>query len=153
MKRLKKTCGCVLPFALFFILATILVSGIRYAIRDVYLTQSEIHDLVQENYRFLLEDVKNAAFDNTEKIKGITELHIHEGIIVFSCGGKGNAASGFYTGFYYTADDLPKVSFMRYLCYDEEDLTPEGNGYACSRVDYYYTEKIQDHFYYYESHY
>lgn len=152
MKNIRTILFFLFIFALSFCLVIAPILMLLHTLKDVYLTKEEIFALVKENYSILLEDVHTLTFDKTSDIKGIEDIRNHNGVIQFNCGGKGNVASGCYYGFYYAEDDLPKVSFMGYLFYDESDLTPEGTGYSCSRVDYYYTEKISDYFYYFESH-
>ena len=99
-----------------------------------------------------MSDIQKRKFKETEKINGIVRIEDNNGVIDFACEGKGNVVSGAYYGFYYTEDDLPKVSFLHVL-FTEKDLIQKDNGYCFDKYDYYYTEKIRDKFYYYELHY
>ncbi len=144
---------CLTAIVCLIIIFALFLLAFRISFSDKYLTKEEIFELVNSKYDILADDIQKDDFTKSNKIKGITEIERIDGVIDFSCGGKGNVASGAYYGFYYTEDDLPKVSFLGYVSYDEEDLKPEGNGYCYDAYDYYYTEKITDNFYYYEAHY
>ena len=126
--------------------------GIRVLLQDNSLSKEEIFDVVNSKYEIIMNDIQKGEFQETKKIKGIVRVEVSGNVIEFSCEGKGNAVSGAYYGFYYTDDNLPKVSFL-YVLFTERDLVPKDNGYCFDEYDYYYTEKIRDKFYYYELYY
>lgn len=144
--------GCLIALVAFTAICLILISGIRYIFKDNYLSKEEIFDVVNKNYDVIIDDIQKGEFTKTEEIKGIEKISDHDGVVEFYCGAKGISVSGAEYGFYYTEDNLPKVSFLPYVLFDEDDLVPKDNGYCFDKYDYYYTEKIRDNFYYYESH-
>lgn len=148
--------GCLIALVgitvISLILSLVLISGIRHVLKDNYLSKDEIFDVVNENYDIIMSDIQKGEFAKTETIKGIENVSDHDGVIEFYCGEEGISVSGAEYGFYYTEDDSPKVSFLPYVLFSEEDLVPENKGYCFDKYDYYYTEKIRDNFYYYESH-
>ena len=147
----KILCGCLIALGIFIVTCLVLISLLIFALKDSYLSKEEIFDVVNKKYDVIMNDIEKDDFTKSDRIKGITGIKKDDGVIAFSCGGRGNVASGVYYGFYYTEDDSPKVSFLGYVLYDEEDLKPEGNGYCFDAYDYYYTEKIRDNFFYYEA--
>lgn len=151
--KMKKIVWRTMLILLLFIFVFVSVVTLRLTLKNNFLSKSEIFSTVNENYNLIANDIKNNTFDKTLQINGIEDVKKHNEAIEFYCGGKGNVASGVYYGFYYSNDSLPKVSFMSYLFYDESDLIKEKDGFSCSEVDYYYTEKIKNNFYYYEAHY
>ncbi len=126
--------------------------GLRGLLQDSYLSKEEIFDAVNSKYEIIMSEIQKGDFKETKRIKGIIRVNDNGEVIEFACKGKGNAVSGTYYGFYYTEDDLPKVSFL-YVLFTEKDLIPKDNGFCFDKYDYYYTEKIRDNFYYYELHY
>jgi len=149
----KKIVGsCAIALVALTVVCILLISGIRYIFKDNCLSKDEIFDVVNKNYDVIIDDIQKGEFTKTEEIKGIEKISVHDGVVEFHCGTKGISVSGAEYGFYYTEDDLPKVSFLPYVLFDEEDLVPKDNGYCFDKYDYYYTEKIVDNIYYYESH-
>ena len=57
---------------------------------------------------------------------------------------RSNIAYGY--GFYYTEDDKPRA----WQSDDEDRLIVNGNGYIDEKEKEYYTEKIINHWYYYQ---
>jgi len=99
-------------------------------------------------------DLKNDVFSRLLNIDGIME--IEDGMagsrffIDFDCGGTGFGSAMTYYGFYFTEDNLP-------IGWDGEevDLQHKGDGWTYKEGDsdnIYYTERIRDHWYYYEMH-
>ena len=144
--------GFLIALISFVVIFLMLILGIRVFFHDDSLSKEEIFGVVNSKYEIIMGDIQKENFKETEKIKGIVSVEDNNGIIDFACEGQGNVVSGASYGFYYTEDDLPKVSFLHVL-FTEEDLIPEDNGYCFDKYDYYYTEKIRDKFYYYELHY
>ena len=64
--------------------------------------------------------------------------------VKFSLMKRSNIAHGY--GFYYTEDDKPRA----WQIYDEDRLIVNGNGYIDKKEKEYYTEKIINHWYYYQ---
>jgi len=141
--------GCFVCVIAYFVL----ILGIRFVLTSDPLSKDEIFDIVNNKYDIIISDIQKDEFTKSERIKGVVEVEDCNGVVRFVCRGTGTAVSGVDCGFYYTADDLPKVSFLRYVLFSEEDLLPEGKGFCFNKFDYFYTEKIRDNFYYYESHY
>jgi len=82
-------------------------------------------------------------------IPGIRDVTIFDQLIEFNCGGEGFGPETSYYGFYYTKQDAPVSALY-------PDLQPKGKGWIYEEEDSdntYYTEKIADHWYYYEEHY
>ena len=150
MKEVLQSCRSTLITFIVICLAFLLV--LIAMLRDSYLSKDEIFDVVNKKYDIIMADVKKGEFNKTKRIRGIEDISENDGVIKFFCGGEGNVVSGAYYGFYYTEDNLPKVSFLSVL-FDEEDLVPQGKGYCFDKYDYYYTEKIRDNLYYYEYYY
>ncbi len=149
----KKTLfGSLIALVSFVIICLMLILRLKVLFQDNSLSKEEIFDVVNSKYEIIMSDMQKGNFKETEKIKGIVRVEDNDGVIDFVCEGKGNVVSGAYYGFYYTEDDLPKVSFLHVL-FTEEDLVTKYNGYCFDKYDYYYTEKIRDKFYYYELHY
>lgn len=144
--------GSLIILVSFIIVCLILILGLKVLFQDNSLSKEEIFEVVNSKYEIIMSDMQKGNFKETEKIKGIVRVEDNEDVIDFVCEGKGNVVSGAYYGFYYTEDDLPKVSFLPVL-FTEKDLIPKENGYCFDKYDYYYTEKIRDKFYYYELHY
>ncbi len=144
--------GGLIALVSFVVICLMLILGLRVLFRDNSLSKEEIFDVVNSKYEIIMSDIQKRKFKETEKINGIVRVEDNNGVIDFACEGKGNVVSGAYYGFYYTEDDLPKVSFLHVL-FTEKDLIQKDNGYCFDKYDYYNTEKIRDKFYYYELHY
>lgn len=114
-----------------------------------YLSKREIFDLVNENKNTLLECIEKEEYSALSAISPLIEESVlAEGIVDFSCGGKGLSVSGIDYGFYYSPENAPTT------CHNYENLglhgtlTPKEKGFEGKN---YYTEQICDHFFYYES--
>lgn len=117
------------------------------------LEKENIFEVVQENKKVILQDIKNNNYKQTLKINGIKEINpkTEDGYIEFYCGGVGIGSNTGYYGFYYsTSNEVNGLWFI-----DEKELIFNGIGYLYKEKDgdnTYYTEKITDNFYYYEGH-
>lgn len=112
------------------------------------LSKKQIFKLVNDNYDVLTECVQSGDYDQALKIKGIKSTYAFDDAIEFSCGGKGMGSQTSYYGFYYSTDDkLSGLDFHSGVSGYDSFSYKEENG-----DNSYYTEKICDHFYYYEAH-
>ena len=119
-----------------------------------YLTKEEIFELVLENEEWLFTLVQSGTAAQAESLDERIKVNIEDGYVDFYCGGRGLSVSGMEFGFYYSPEDQP----LRYASYTGygEPLLPQGDGWylgseSRTEGDRYYTEKICDCFYYYES--
>ena len=116
-----------------------------------HLDKAEIFTLVQENETMLLDCAATENYDRAAALAGIDAIDPHPEYVDFRCGGKGISVSATYYGFYYSPNNQP-LDYMSFA--NGADLVPDGNGWSCTEpdgADRYYTEKICDYFYYYES--
>ena len=119
-----------------------------------HLSKSEIFSLVQDNHAFLLECIGDDRLDRAAQVRGIESAYADKNgaYVEFCCGGAGLVPSSSYYGFYYSPDDLPLAVDVT----DTKDLVPAGSGYGWKQPggdNRYYTERILENWYYYESHY
>ena len=119
---------------------------------DDRLSKEKIFDLVQENLNTLLADVAKDDFTATRALKGIRQVNQQDnGVIDFDCGGQGFGPSTHYCGFYYSAsDDIAGI----WCASPPEEIEADQSGWSYQQKDgdnTYYTEKIADHFFYYEA--
>ncbi len=141
----------------FLIIAAILTAGL--VCLNVFLSDNlskkQIFKLVERNSAVIIEDISANNFDDTLSIKGIQEVSSRNGMIDFYCGGKGVGSATSYYGFYYSESDEPIGAFAGVGLIGNFELTPDGRGYSYREENsdnIYYTEKITEKFYYYESH-
>ncbi len=120
------------------------------------LSKDQIFSLVQEHHDFLFRCITDNDPDRAKEVTGIQEIHVEKDAYVeFYCGGSGLVPSSSYYGFYYSPDDLPLAVDVTVT----ENLRPEGNGFGWKQSggldgdNWYYTERIMENWYYYESHY
>ena len=120
------------------------------------LSKEQIFSLVQEHHDFLLRCITDHDPDRAKEVTGIQSVHVEKDAYVeFYCGGSGLVPSSSYYGFYYSPDDLPLAVDVTVT----ENLRPEGNGFGWKQSggldgdNWYYTERIMENWYYYESHY
>jgi len=110
--------------------------------------------MVNNNRDFLNECVQKKDYDKTNeirRIKKITPYYLsgNELYIDLYCYGSGLVPSSTYYGFYYTSNDEP-VGFQA----APVKLEVDGDGWKwieSNGDNRYYTEKIADHWYYYEA--
>ena len=133
-----------------------------------HLSKDEIFALVNQNDELLNKTVSeinssksnNSGISSTQKaevpsldysiLKGLEKITVEDDIIDFSCGGAGIGSSTSYYGFYYSEKDNLTATWC---C--GGNVVQEGKGWSWEEPDgdnSYYTEKIRDHFYYYEAH-
>ena len=120
------------------------------------LSKDQIFSLVQDHHDFLLQCITDTDPDRAKEVSGIQSVHIEKDVYVeFYCGGSGLVPSSSYYGFYYSPDDLPLAVDVT----QTENLKAEGNGFGWKEPgglggdNWYYTERIMENWYYYESHY
>jgi hypothetical protein len=138
-------------FKSFFclVLAGGLLLSLTGCFQKGYLSKKEIFHLVNTHKESLLSCITQNDFTPLAQIEPLLEAKVMaDGVVDFYCGGKGLSVSGVDYGFYYSPENLPLTCHS----YDGSglhgSLTPKGKGFEGKN---YYTEKIQDHFYYYEA--
>ena len=131
------------------VLATGLLFSLTGCFQKSYLSKKEIFKVVNTHKEELLDCAKSGDFTSLAEIDpSIDATALKDGIVDFYCGGKGLSVSGVDYGFYYSPENLPTT------CHNFDNLglhgslTPEGKGFVATN---YYTEKICDNFFYYES--
>lgn len=134
---------------IFLCLAILLFGVCLFAFFDFifedHLSKTQIFNLVNKHNETLMSDISKTDYTQSLKISGIQKIRTENSAIYFDCGGAGFGSATSYYGFYYTVDDTPYG----------RDLLSEGKGWIWrdDGDDSYYTEKIREHFYYYEEHY
>ena len=131
----------------------ILLLAIVFILHNVFnnmTSKEKIFTLVEQNVSEIKKDIKNNDFTFSKNLKGIKDINIqNNGIIDFYCGGAGFGSSTSYCGFYWSEND----SISDIWCEGAKDeIKTDGSGFSYHEVNgdnYYYTEKICDHFYYY----
>ncbi len=92
-----------------------------------------------------------------EELDGVLRVHnmavpgYDDGVLQFLCIAEGIAPAGFEAGFYYSPDDEP-ILIGWGLSPEPAELTEDGEGYSWTdgTDNSYYTERICEHFYYYQ---
>ena len=117
------------------------------------LSKKQIFALVRENHAFLQQCIDESDPARAVTVKGIQDTYVNnkEGYVEFYCGGAGLVPSSSYYGFYYSPADIPLAVDVT----ETDNLTPKDNGWGWKEPDgdnIYYTERIMDCWYYYESH-
>ncbi len=118
------------------------------------LNKSKIKSIVNKNLDILNESINNNDYDEAYKIDGIEKIESqylggNKSFVDFYCYGVGLAPSSIYYGFYYVNPDEP-LGFQA----TRVELEVDGDGWEWEESNgdnYYYTEKIVDHWYYYEA--
>lgn len=137
----------------WIITSIILLLAIVFILHNNYndmISKEKIFSIVEQNASAIKEDINNNDFTFSMHLKGIKDINTqNNGIIDFYCGGAGFGPSTSYCGFYWSEND----SISDIWCAGTKDeIKPDGNGFSYHQVNvdnYYYTEKICDHFYYY----
>ncbi len=124
------------------------------AMRQDYLDKSQIFSAVQENQAMLQECVLGNDPEQAKQIKGVQSVRYDadEDYYEFYCGGAGIVPASSYYGFYYSPQDAP----LAVDATQTENLSPVQDGYGWRETkgdNSYYTERIMENWYYYESHY
>ena len=124
------------------------------------LSKQQIFTLVQGNHEYLQECVDAKDYERAETISGIKSVRSsswpEDGFYVeFFCGGAGIVPASSYYGFYYSPGDIP----LAVDATQTKNLRPDGNGFGWQEKwersdgdNSYYTERIMECWYYYESH-
>ena len=117
------------------------------------LSKDQIISLVQDHHDFLLRCITDDDPDRAKEVAGVQSVRIKKNEYVeFYCGGSGLVPSSSYYGFYYSPDDIPLAVDVTLT----DNLGPRGNGFGWEEPggdNRYYTERIMENWYYYESHY
>ena len=149
---MKKIISVLLVFCLLFLMAMAAAFFAFYALLDDRADKEDIIAFVCENEAALLEAIEQSDLSDYEKkgvVKTITE---RESVVEFSCGGAGLGSATSYVGFYYTPDD--DMAAVWCAPSSADSLTPSGEGFVWQESEgdnFYYTEHICGHFYYYEA--
>ncbi len=117
------------------------------------LSKKEIISLVESNPTFLQQCVDESDIERALDIEGIKKIYENKRkeYIKFYCGGAGLVPSSSYYGFYYSPANKPIAVEVT----ETNNLIPKGDGWGWKEPDgdnIYYTERIMDCWYYYESH-
>ena len=121
---------------------------------DDSLSKREIFTLVNKNHELINECIESGDFSNIEELKGVKSVTGENDVLDVYCGGSGFGSATNYYGFYYSPSNKPLVVWCGHVS-DSNRLSPEGKGYSIINSNddnRYYTEKIRDNFFYYESH-
>ncbi|MBQ7455279.1 MAG: hypothetical protein IJS53_02445 [Clostridia bacterium] len=125
-----------------------------------HLSKSDIFALVREKEAFLLRCVAEDQPDQATQLAGVRYVYRASGgaYIRFDCGGAGFGPATSYYGFYYSPGDLPLTVNVDVT--QTENLVPDGDGFLWMERwadpggdNVYYTERIMERWYYFESHY
>lgn len=114
--------------------------------------KDEVLELVCDKEEELIKAIEDGDLSDFENKGFIKSVNVTETLVDFSCGGAGVGSGTSYAGFYYTSnDDMTEV-----WCAPSSviQLTPSGNGFEWHEPggdNWYYTEHICGHFYYYEA--
>jgi len=116
--------------------------------------KDKIVKLVNNNREFMNECVEDKDYEKIHEIRGIKKitpyyLSGNELYIDLYCYGSGLVPSSTYHGFYYSSNDEP-------IGFQAAPVKLESDGYGWKWIESngdnrYYTEKIADHWYYYEA--
>ncbi len=120
---------------------------------DNLISKKQIFTLVEQNYKFLQQCIDESDPDRALTVKGIKDNRVNEEeeYVRFDCGATGIVPASSYYGFYYSPADIPLAVDVTVT----DNLTPQNNGWGWKEPDgdnIYYTERIMDCWYYYESH-
>ena len=127
-------------------LMALLLSFIFFS--EPMLSREEIAFTVWENHDMILEDMAQQDFADTLALEGIEEITSWPGGHVFHCGGAGLIPESLSTGFFSVSPDEGLDAWLADAKPYEGGWLWEGDG-----DNYYFAEKLCDHFYYYQEHY
>ena len=141
---------------LVFLLLIGILPSASCALFDEGAGKEEILSFVKENEDTLMECILCGDFSPVEhkrilRYAEIEDSEIDDGFVEFLCGGAGFGPETNYRGFYYAADD----DMTRIWCAPSDRTAREsGQGYLWKDIgdNWYYSEWICGHFYYYEAH-
>lgn len=150
---MKKIIKRVLLVVLIIIMMLVIIINILPPIRS-FRNKNIIFKIVRENQEILNNSIKTGSYLDVLEIEGVKDVHVFttdEGntYIDFFCSGFGIVPSGIYYGFYYHSIDEP-IGYQGVSV----KLTRDGDGWSWSEPygdNYCYTEKITEHWYYYEA--
>ena len=119
----------------------------RVIFKDERPPKEDIFSFVTDNKELLLSCIESGNYDAFADSEMVKSAYPYSGSVKFFCGGFGIVPSGGTRGFYYSPDDdMTSASYISGV-----ELVPSGDGWAMEQGDnYYYTELICDHFYYYD---
>ena len=113
--------------------------------------KSNIFQLVEKHKQLFLDDIAQGDYTDSKEIDLIEKIYGFDKGVNFYCGGFGLSVSSQEFGFYYAYVDAPLGVWEQTVFCSSQELTPDGEGYSANHHNNsYYTEKICDHFYYYE---
>jgi hypothetical protein len=149
IKEYKKGKLFIICFIIFF---TVIVLSFIFISHQS--NKDKVEKIVTTNQDLLNECIQNKTYDQLYKIKGIKNItpytkENNELYIDFYCYGFGIVPSSIYYGFYYSSNDKP-MGFQA----APVKLDVDGNGWQWQETNgdnYYYTEKITSHWYYYKA--
>lgn len=145
--------GCGTSILVIFIIFAMFVCWLVNLFDDS-LSKRQIFSLVNKNYELLNECIDSNDFSEIEQLKGVKKVTIDNDVLDVYCGGSGFGSATNYYGFYYSPSNKPLVVWCGYI-YQSNTFSPENNGYSIRHSNddnWYYTEKIRENFFYYESH-
>lgn len=146
LKKLAAAAGILLAFVLLLSLA---------GSYERYRTKENTRKIVIEHLEFLNETIESEEYERVLELEGVQKLNFRKNnedslIIEYFCKGAGIAPAGRYAGFYYTSENQP-VGFDGTAL----NFTKTKNGgwrwEEENGDNYEYTERIADHWYYYEA--
>ena len=137
-----------------FLLCLLAIASITLSSCADNLSKKQIFAVVRDNHAFLQECIDEGDYDRSLAIRGIQDTYADrkESYVEFNCGGAGLVPSSSYYGFYYSPLDIPLAVDVTVT----ENLIPKADGWGWKEPNgdnIYYTERIMDCWYYYESHY
>ena len=121
---------------------------------DDSLSKKQIFSLVNKNYELLNECIDSGDFSDVQKLRGVKEVTGGNDVLDVYCGGSGFGSATSYCGFYYSPSDKPLVVWCGRVS-DDNGFSTKGKGYSIEYPNddnWYYTERIRENFFYYESH-
>lgn len=148
-KLIKKLAAAAAILLAFVLLLSLAGSYGRYR------TKENTKKIVIEHLEFLNETIESEKYERVLELEGVQEINIRKNnkdslIIEYFCKGAGIAPAGRYAGFYYTSENQP-VGFDGTAL----NFTKTKNGgwrwEEENGDNYEYTERIADHWYYYEA--
>ena len=149
---MKKILSVMLVFCLLFLMAMAAAFFAFDALLDDRADKEEIIAFVSENEAALLEAIEQGELSDYEKKGVVQKINAEEAVVDFFCGGAGIGSATSYVGFYYTPDD--DMAAVWCAPSSADSLTPSGEGFVWQESEgdnFYYTEHICGHFYYYEA--
>ena len=138
------------------LLCLLVIASITLSSCSINLSKKQVYRIVQENQVFLKECIDEGDYDRLSEIRGIQNISVgkEDSFVKCNCGGSAlvpsSSYSGFYYGFYYSPMDIPLVVDVT----KNESLSSMNGGWGCKKSNgdtSYYTERIMESWYYFES--